>query len=243
MKHDFSTIKKFGRFYKPHKKLFMIDMICAFFVAFIDLSYPMLAKYALNDLLPRNELRGYFIFVSILLGLYLLRVGFQFVNDYWGHILGIRIEYDLRKELFIHLQRLSFRFYDKTRVGHIMSRMINDLNEMTEMAHHVPEDVFLSAIMLIGSFFAMLFLNWQLALGVYAIVPIMVFFAVIRRKKMSQGFKKVKEKISGVNAQLESSISGIRVSKAFANEEHEISKFNESNTRFKNSKNDAYMQM
>ncbi len=243
MKHDFSTIKKFGRFYKPHKKLFIIDMTCAFFVAFIDLSYPMLAKYALNDLLPRNELRGYFIFVSILLGLYLLRVGFQFVNDYWGHILGIRIEYDLRKELFIHLQRLSFRFYDKTRVGHIMSRMINDLNEMTEMAHHVPEDVFLSAIMLIGSFFAMLFLNWQLALGVYAIVPIMVFFAVIRRKKMSKGFKKVKEKISGVNAQLESSISGIRVSKAFANEEHEISKFNESNTRFKNSKNDAYMQM
>jgi len=243
MKFDFSMVKEFGKFYKPHKKLFTIDMVCAFFVAFIDLAYPMLAKYALNDLLPGNEFRSYFVFVLVLLGLYVLRVFFQFVNDYWGHILGIRIEYDLRKELFLHLQKLSFRFYDKTRVGHIMSRMVNDLNEMTEMAHHVPEDVFLSALMLIGSFFAMLYLNWQLALGVYTIVPIMVFFAVKRRKKMSQGFKKVKEKISGVNAQLESSISGIRVSKSFANEEHEINKFNESNVLFKNSKNEAYMQM
>nr|WP_281817526.1 ABC transporter ATP-binding protein [Vallitalea longa] len=236
-------LKRFVSYYKPHKKLFILDMICAFLIAVIDLSVPMLSKYALNDLLPNDEFRMFFIFIIALLGLYLLRAAFQYIVDFWGHILGVRMEYDMRRDLFRHLQSLSFRFYDKTRTGHIMSRMVNDLNEITELAHHGPEDLFLSLIMLIGAFFAMLIMQWRLALAVYIFIPFLVLFAIKQRTKMSRGFKNVKKKIANVNAQLESSISGIRVSKSFANEEHEMEKFDFGNNEFKSSKNVAYKNM
>ncbi|GMQ58460.1 ABC transporter ATP-binding protein [Vallitalea sediminicola] len=149
----------------------------------------------------------------------------------------------MRRDLFKHLQSLSFRFYDKTRTGHIMSRMVNDLNEITELAHHGPEDLFLSLIMLIGAFFAMLFMEWRLALAVYIFIPFLVWFAIKQRTRMSRGFKNVKKKIANVNAQLESSISGIRVSKSFANEEHEMEKFTFGNEEFRASKDVAYKNM
>jgi ATP-binding cassette subfamily B protein len=236
-------MNEFIKYYKPHKKLFIIDMLCALLVSAIDLTFPMLSKIALQKYLPNSEIRPFVIFVIALFILQIFRAVFQYIVDYWGHILGVRMEYDMRKDLFEHLQSLSLRFYDKNRTGHIMSRMINDLNEMTELAHHGPEDLFLSIIMIVGSFFALMFIQWKLALAVYIFIPFLVWFTVKQRGRMSKGFKEVKKKIAGVNASLESSISGIRVSKAFANEEFEIEKFNEGNTRFRSSKDVAYKNL
>lgn len=223
-------------------------MACALLVAGIDLMFPMLTRKALQDYLPdigstNGDFRPFIIFVIALVLLYVIRTVFQYIVDFYGHILGIRMEYDMRKKLFGHLQKLSFKFYDKNRTGHLMSRMINDLNEMTELAHHGPEDLFISSVMLIGSFFALLMIEWRLALCVYFFIPILVYFAINRRTKMSRSFKAVKEKIAGVNASLESSLSGIRVAKAFTNEEYEISKFDEGNLRFRGAKDYAYKNM
>lgn len=239
------TIKQFIHYYKPHKRLFYLDMICALLVAIIDLAYPMISRSVLNDYLPINDggLRPFIIIIVALVFIYVVRSFFQFVVDYWGHILGVRMEYDMRRDLFAHLQKLSFKYYDKTRTGHIMSRMINDLNEMTELAHHGPEDLFLSSLMLIGSFVMMLLIQWKLALSVYVLVPLLIWFAITQRSKMSDGFKEVKKKMAGVNAELESSISGIRVAKSFANETYEIEKFDRGNSLFRISKNDAYKFM
>ncbi len=217
----------------------MLDMVCAFLIAVIGLSIPMVSKYAL-DLIADNYFNTFFLIILGILVAHIIRAALQYIVDYWGHILGVRMEYDMRKDLFRHLQSLSFRYYNKTRTGHIMSRMVNDLNEMTELAHHGPEDLFLSFMMLIGAFFAMVFMEWRLALAVYIFVPFLIWFAIKQRVKMSQGFRNVKKKIANVNAQLESSISGIRVSKSFANEEHEMDKFSEGNEAFRISKNTAF---
>jgi ATP-binding cassette subfamily B protein len=243
-----SNLKRFATYYKPHMGLFILDMVCALLIAGIDLAFPMLTRQAINGFLPSidngtGEFRPYLVFIIALVGLYVIRTGLQFIVDFYGHMLGIRMEYDMRKELFGHLQKLSFKFYDKTRTGHIMSRMMNDLNEMTELAHHGPEDLFLSTIMLAGSFVLLLFIEWRLALSVYIFVPLLIWFAIKRRGKMSASFKEVKQKIAGVNADLESSISGIRVSKAFANEDYEIEKFDSGNLVFRSSKDEAYRNM
>jgi ATP-binding cassette subfamily B protein len=192
VKRDKALIKRFASYYKPHRRLFAIDMVCAFIIAGIDLAFPMLSKIGLSDYLPKLDFRGFFIIILIMLGMFILRGGFQYVLDYWGHILGVRMEYDMRKELFNHLQSLSFKFYDKTRTGHIMSRMVNDLNEMTELAHHGPEDIFLSVIMLTGSFGAMMYMNWKLKLAVYLFIPFLIIFTIKQMGKMSAVFKQVK---------------------------------------------------
>lgn len=235
----------FMNYYKPHWKLFMIDMICATLMVSVDLAFPMLSRLVLNDYLPTEvaHLSTFFLFIGFFVLIFVIRTGLQFVVDYWGHILGVRMEYDMRKDLFAHLQKLSFKYYDKTRTGHIMSRMVNDLNEMSELAHHGPEDLFLSAMMLTGSFFLMLSINWKLALAVYLFIPLLVIFAIKQRQKMSNGFKAVKQNLAGINAELESSISGIRVAKSFANELHEINKFDKNNNLFRVAKNGAYFNM
>ncbi|QUI25821.1 ABC transporter ATP-binding protein [Vallitalea pronyensis] len=217
-------------------------MVCALLIAVIGLSIPMVSKHAL-DLIAEKDFNTFFLIILGILVAHIIRAALQYIVDYWGHILGVRMEYDMRKDLFRHLQSLSFRYYDKTRTGHIMSRMVNDLNEMTELAHHGPEDLFLSFMMLIGAFFAMVFMEWRLALAVYLFIPFLIWFAVKQRVKMSEGFRNVKKKIANVNAQLESSISGIRVSKSFANEEHEMDKFTEGNKAFRVSKNTAFKNM
>jgi len=243
IKRDKILVKRFASYYKPHIRLFTIDMACAFIIAGIDLAFPMLSKIGLSEYLPKSNFRGFFIIIIVMLTMFLARGVFQYILDYWGHILGVRMEYDMRKELFNHLQKLSFKFYDKTRTGHIMSRMVNDLNEMTELAHHGPEDIFLSAIMLLGAFGAMLYMNWKLTLAIYIFIPFLIIFTIKQRGKMSAGFKSVKVRMADVNADLESSISGIRVSKSFTNELYEINKFNKNNNKFKVSKNDAYKYM
>jgi ATP-binding cassette subfamily B protein len=230
-------------YYKPHYKLFFLDIFCALIIALIDLFFPMLTREVIGTILPAGQMRTFWLFVIGMLALYLLRTGLQYVVLYWGHILGLRMEYYMRRDLFSHLQTLPFSFYDQNRTGHIMSRMVNDLNEITELAHHGPEDLFLSAIMLIGSFFLLMYVEWRLALIVYLIIPVMIWFALKYRKRMNQAFKEMRVKLADVNAQLESSISGIRVSKSFTNEEYEKKKFGEGNKRFRASKYDAYKYM
>jgi ATP-binding cassette subfamily B protein len=174
---------------------------------------------------------------------YVLRGVFDYIVAYWGHTLGVRMEADMRRDLFTHLQKLSFRFYDKHRTGQLMSRVTTDLFDITELAHHGPEDLFISLVTIIGAFIVMLTISWPLALVLIVLVPVGVAFMMLQRKRMMSASKKVKERTAGINAGLESSISGARVAKAFTNEAYEIDKFMESNEQFKRSKGDFYSAM
>ncbi len=235
--------RTFLSYYKPHLKLFVLDMICALAISLIDLYFPMVTREVVGKVLPAGKVNLFWTFVGILIAMYLVRTGLQYIVSYWGHILGVRIEYDMRRDLFSHLQTLPFRFYDKNRTGHLMSRMVNDLNEIAELSHHGPEDLFLSLVMLIGSFFMLITVDWRLALIVYLIIPVMLWFALKYRKRMNRAFRTMRVKLADVNAQLESSISGIRVSKSFTNEEYEKDKFGEGNQQFRNSKYVSYKNM
>ncbi len=233
----------FISYYKPHKKLFIIDLICAFAISAIDLFFPTLTRQVLQTVIPNGEIGTFWLFIGIMALMYIIRTVLQFIVNYWGHILGVRIEYDMRKDLFSHLQTLSFRFFDKNRTGHLMSRIVNDLAEIAEFAHHGPEDLFLSLVMLIGSFFMLIRIEWRLTLMVYAFIPLMVWYGIDRRKEMNKAFRDMRVKLADINAQLESSISGVRVSKSFTNENHEKEKFEKGNIKFRSSKYWAYKFM
>ena len=181
--------------------------------------------------------------MGLLLAAYALRSVMYFVVTYWGHMMGVRIEADIRRDLFGHMQDLSFSFYDKNRTGQLMSRATNDLFEITELAHHGPEDLFISAVTLIGAFCLMVGIQWKLALIVFAVVPIFVIFTVIQRRRMVAASVRVKQNMAGINGQLESAISGMRTAKAFANEGEETAKFEQSNEQFKKAKRDSYQAM
>ncbi len=236
-------IRKFISYYKPHMKIFMLDMVCAFLIAVIDLIFPMATRSLIKDIIPNGEMRTFYILIGTLLILYILRAVFNYIVNYWGHVVGVRMEYDMRKDLFTHLQTLPFKYYDNTKTGNIMSRMINDLREITELAHHGPEDLFLSAIMIFGSFFILLTIDWRLTLIIYSFIPALLWFAINKRKKMMKAFRSVKRKVANVNSQLENSISGVRVSKSFTNEEYEMQKFTQGNILFKESREFAFKSM
>ncbi|SHK43210.1 ABC transporter ATP-binding protein [Paramaledivibacter caminithermalis] len=236
-------IKLFSSYYKPHKKLFIIDMLCAFFMAVIDLVFPMVTRSLFNDILPNGKIRTFYILIGTLFILYILRAIFNYVVDYWGHVVGTRMEADMRNDLFSHIQTLDTKYFDETKTGHIMSRVVNDLREISELAHHGPEDLFLSVIMIIGSFIILLNIEWRLTLIIFAFIPMMIWFAIKKREKMSNAFRNVRKKIANVNSQLENSISGIRVAKSFANEEYEMRKFFEGNREFKESREFAFKSM
>ncbi|MCG8498814.1 MAG: ABC transporter ATP-binding protein/permease [Firmicutes bacterium] len=236
-------LKRFISYYKPHRKLFIADMVCAFLIAVIDLIFPIISRYILQEVLPKDNMRLLVVIIIALLGIYILRMLFTYFVNYIGHVVGVRMEYDMRRDLFSHLQTLSFKFYDRVRTGKIMSRIMNDLFEITELAHHGPEDLFISFVMLTGSVVILLTIEWRLALIVFAMALLMAWFGMTRRTKMSRAFKTVKEKVAAVNARVENSISGIRVSKAFTNEEYERQKFDEGNKQFRGSKDQAYKYM
>lgn len=236
-------IKRFIAYYKPHLGLFILDMVCALLIAGLDLVFPVVTKSFINDIIPNGEVRTIYIVSIVLVGLYFLRYVFQYIVDYWGHVVGTRMEYDMRRDIFTHLQTLPFSFFDKTRTGKIMSRIVSDLREISELAHHGPEDIFISGIMLIGSFIILMGYEWRLTLIVFAFIPIMLLFALKKRKKMSSAFMSVRKKIANVNAQLENSISGTRVAKSFTNEEYEIEKFDENNNEFRESREWAFKSM
>ncbi|WP_427338343.1 ABC transporter ATP-binding protein [Caloranaerobacter sp. DY30410] len=236
-------IKKFVSYYRPHMKLFIIDMVCAFFIAILDLVFPMMTREIVNNIIPSGNIRMLYVFTIILVVLYVFRAIFNYIVDYWGHVVGTRIEHDMRRDLFAHLQTLDISYFDNTKTGYIMSRIVNDLNEISELAHHGPEDLFLSIIMLIGSFAMLMTINWKLTLIIFAFVIAMIWFAITKRKKMTESFRNVRKKIANVNAQLENSISGIRVAKSFTNEEYEMEKFSIGNREFKESREFAFKSM
>ena len=226
----------FASYYKPHLPLFLADMACALGISLVDLAFPYVSKLSMERLLPGKAFSAFFAVMAILLLAYVLRAGMYFVVTYVGHLMGVRIEADIREDLFSHMQQLSFSFYDKNRTGQLMSRVTNDLFEITELAHHGPEDLFISCVTLIGAFIIMFTMQWKLALVVLFVVPLFVLFTVVMRKRMMASSLEVKQTMAGINGELESSISGMRTAKAFANEDKEIDKFNESNRRFRNAK-------
>jgi len=236
-------LRQFLSYYRPHWKLFALDMSCALLIAAVDLSFPIVSRYAMTNLLPGKLFDAFFIIMGAMVLAYILRGLFEYIVTFWGHTLGIRMEADMRRDLFTHMQRLSFRFYDKHRTGQLMSRVTNDLFEITELAHHGPEDLFISLLTILGAFFVMLTISWPLALVLIVLVPVGVLFVLMLRRRMMSASKKLKERTAGINAGLESSISGARVAKAFTNEDYEIDKFAENNELFKHSKSDFYKSM
>ena len=233
----------FLSYYKPHLKLFILDMCCALGIALVDLAFPYVSRLSMQSLLPSGLFGTFFAVMGILLGAYALRAGMHFIVTYFGHMMGVLIEADIRRDLFQHMQDLSFSFYDKNRTGQLMSRATNDLFEITELAHHGPEDLFISLVTLIGAFCLMCTIQWRLALIVFAVVPVFVVFTVIQRRRMMKASVQVKQNMAGINGQLESSISGMRTAKAFANEDQENEKFRTSNDRFKGAKRGYYKAM
>ncbi len=243
MKFQRSHVSIFLSYYKPHLHLFLLDMACALGIALIDLAFPYLSRLSMQELLPQNLFGAFFGVMGCLLAAYLLRAGMYYIVTYLGHMMGVLIEADIRRDLFGHMQNLSFSFYDKNRTGQLMSRATTDLFEITELAHHGPEDLFISVITLGGAFCLMLTIQWKLALIVFAVVPLFVLFTIFQRRRMMKASVQVKQNMAGINGQLESSISGMRTAKAFANEEQENRKFQQSNNQFKGAKRDYYKAM
>lgn len=236
-------LKIFFSYYKPHWKLFAADMACAIFMAAIDVAFPMFSRYALNTLIPNNQLKTFLILVAILLAGFGFRWICNWFVNYWGHIFGNRVEQDMRRDVFDQLEKLPFSFYDTNRTGKIMSRATTDLFEITELAHHGPEDFTIAVLTILGSFFLLLKIRWELALIVIISMPIMIFIVITSRRGFSRTSVKVKETTAEVNASLESSISGIRVTKGFVNEDFERENFAVHNKAYSQAKQNRFLYM
>ena len=216
-------LRIFISYYRPHWKIFALDMACALCISLIDLAFPFVSRFAMSA--------------------YVLKSVFYYTVAFWGHLLGVRMEADIRRDLFSHMQDLSFSFYDKHRTGQLMSRVTGDLFEITELAHHGPEDLFISTVTLVGAFLVMLSIRWELALVVFSVIPLFLIFTVITRRKMMAASTEVKVKLAGINGEVESSISGMRTAKAFANEAAEQEKFRQANDLFRGAKRGYYKAM
>jgi len=212
-------------------------------MSLMDLFFPLVVSYAINTLLPENRIHEFFQFLIILLALYCIRFATNYIVHFVGHVMGTRIEHDMRRDLFNHIQTLSFNYFDNTKKGKIISRIVNDLNDISEFAHHAPEDIFISITTIIGSFIVMFHINPKLAVVTFSPIPVLIWFTVSKNIKMKRTFRKMREKIADVNAQIDDSISGIRVVKAFANEDYEIEKFARGNQYFKETKEESYKIM
>lgn len=238
--------KKFFSYYKPYKKLFFADMFFAFLAAGITLVIPLIIRYITSEVIYWEPVRSLHTILR-LMGVMLLLIVLEFLSNYfitnYGHRMGAMMEYDLRNEIFGHYQKLSFTFFDNQKVGQLMSRVTNDLFEITELFHHGPEDIVISIIKLFGSFAILLFVNWRLALVAFALVPIMLVYAYYFNTKMKKIFLKNRARIADINAQMEDNLSGIRVVKSFSNEEIEMKKFEHGNQRFLESKKENYRCM
>ena len=238
-----SLLSIFLSYFKPHMNLFLLDMVCALMISVVDLAFPYISRTCMYELIPESRYQAFFAVVVVLVLAYLLRAGLQYVVTYWGHTFGVLVEADIRQDLFSHLQTLSFGFYDKNRTGHLMSRMTAELFDITELAHHGPEDVFISGVTLVGAIVIMFTIRWQLALVMLILIPTFMVVVNLNRKKMMEASKKVKQNMASINADIESSISGMRTAKAFSNENAENEKFLGANERFKTSKKERYKAM
>ena len=236
-------LRKFIKYYRPHMKLFTADMIAALIVAICDLFYPTITQNIINDYVPNQNLRLLLVWSAALLGIYLLKAGLNYFIQYYGHIVGVRMQADMRRNMFRRLQKLPFSFFDGHKTGSVMSRLINDLQDISEFAHHGPEDLFLSVIMLIGAFIMLARIDIVLTLIVFAVVPFIVIFAAKLRHWMSETFTRNRVEIAEVNANIENAISGIRVSRSYTSGEHEVKKFDYYNDRYQAARADSYKAM
>ena len=238
-----SPILLFLSYFKNHKGLFALDILCACLIAAIDLAFPMITRSALYELLPHNLYGTFFTIIIALIVCYLLRSLLQFIVAYYGHTFGIRVEADIRADLFRHFQKLGFDFYDRNRTGQLMSRLTSDLFELTELAHHGPEDLLTSGVTIVGALVFMAFVQWRLALVVGLMIPIFLIVVMLTRRSMGKSSAEVKEKTGVINTEIESGLSGIRTAKAFANEEMETARFDRANNQFKTSKRQFHKAM
>ncbi|MDR0999300.1 MAG: ABC transporter ATP-binding protein/permease [Clostridiales bacterium] len=239
---------KFGEFlsyYKPYKRVLAADLFFAFLASGVVLAYPLLVNKITGQAIAPEGINSDMLVRISMVFLLLLVVEFvsNFYITYWGHVMGAKMEFDMRNDLFQHLQKLSFSYYDNQKTGQLMSRITTDLFDVTELAHHGPEDVLISIVKIIGSLIILMRVNWMLTLTISAVLPFMVVFAVHCNKLMKTAFRRNRERIADINAQIEDSLSGVRVVKSFANEELEIRKFNVGNSRFVDSKRDSYRAM
>ncbi len=238
--------KRFVSYYKPYRLLFFTDLFCALMVSAIDLAFPQLLGVLNRGLFTRTApeiLSGICYIIIGMLALYVVRYYCHYFITSWGHIMGSRMESNMRNDLFGHFQRLSFSYYDKNNTGEMMSRIISDLFDISELAHHGPENLFMSLIKLVGSFALLMLLNWKMTLILLAVTAVMLAFSVARNKRMLAVFMDNRKKIAAVNARVQDSLSGIRVVKSFANEAHEQARFRRSNEEFLESKNSSYRAM
>ena len=238
-----SPLRIFLSYFKPHRRLFALDMTCAFLIALIDLAFPLVSRQALYTWLPEKQFRVFFIVMAAVVVAYVLRSGLYFVVAYWGHTFGIRVEADIRRDLYHHMQELGFDFYDRNRTGQLMSRLTSDLFELTELAHHGPEDLFISAVTIFGALAVMFAVRWELALVLLVLLPVLLWTAMRRRRQMSDASRAAKQKTGTINAAIESGLSGVRTTKAFANEAEQQQRFDEANEVFKTAKRGFHKEM
>ena len=238
-----SPILIFLGYFKNHKKLFLVDVLCACLIAGVDLVFPLATRYALYELLPGQVYRVFFWIIGILVGCYVLRSVLNYVVCYFGHTFGIRVEADIRADLFSHMQKLGYDFYDQNRTAQLMSRLTSDLFDLTELAHHGPEDLITSTLTIIGALIVMATIQWRLALVVALMIPVFVLIIFVMRTGLKKASVGVKEKIGHINTEIESSLSGMRTAKAFANEDVENHRFTTANSIYKNAKRSYHKQM
>ena len=236
-------LKTLFRYFKPHMGLFILDMSCAVLAAAIELSFPVISRQVMNTLLPDQAYRTFFL-VMLIVGLaYVLRSVCYYIMTYWGHTFGVRVETDIRADLFRHLQTLDFEFYDKVRTGNLMSRLTGDLFEITELAHHGPEDLLISLLTVTGALILMFTIQWRLALVVAILIPIFLILTMMQRRRMSKASANVKVKLADINTDIESSLSGMKTSKAFANEKEDNRRFSGANAEYRTAKKEFYQAM
>lgn len=225
-------LKRFIRYYKPYRLMFTLDMLACVLIAACDMFYPMITKNIINEYVPQRQIKLMLIWCGALLLVYLIKYALSYFVSYYGHIVGLKMQADMRRDLFEHLQKLPFSFFDKSKTGSLMSRMVSDLNEISELCHHGPEDLFLTVLMFIGSFFVLLPISWELTVIVFAFVPLILFFASMLRVRMKNASRRSREQIAELNANIETAISGVRVSRAYTAENHELEKFDKENRLF-----------
>lgn len=235
--------KRFISYYKPHKKIFILDMLASFTVSFIGIVYPIVTRTMLNDLIPNKKFKMIFIFGTALLTLYFIRMLLNFFIQYQGHIMGVKMQAQMRHDMFTHLEKLPYSFYDNHETGKLMSRMTNDLMDISELAHHGPENLIVSTITILTSFIYLSTINIWLTIIIFICVPFLAIISVLLKNRMKDAFMRSRKSIAKINADLESSISGIRVTKAFTNAEKETEKFEKGNEEFIKSRKDAYKAM
>ncbi|MDA1680275.1 multidrug ABC transporter ATP-binding protein [Bacillus wiedmannii] len=236
-------LRKFFSYYKPYKGLFILDFSCAVVAGLLELGFPLIVNQFIDKLLPGQNWTLILWACFGLLAVYILNAGLQYVVTYWGHMLGVNIETDMRQKLFDHIQKLSFRFFDNNKTGHLISRLTNDLMEIGEIAHHGPEDLFIAVMTLVGAFSFMMMINWKLALLTFFVIPFLLWLALYFNKKMTGTFRRLFSDVADFNACIENNVGGIRVVQAFGNEKFEKEQFAVNNARFRTTKLMAYKIM